>query len=329
MYFLTALLVFSVAVNVTPFAPPVAQSLTFDGAVQVSPFTPRVVQTIHRRRPSRNHRTIVSPLHAWKFSQKQPAQQQQRQQQQQQTELLKQEKKMQISLSLPYSAAWVGLLSFAFFLAPGELNSPQDQAILAQFSSFIQSREIPDINAIFFSIFNLFTVVPGVLCALILPSPPPSRGRFQFHPASPFLLGASFLGYFALGPYLMTRRLELEGEGEKISSAEDLGFFTRNIFESKLFAGSLLLATLVFLAPLAQLSSGGDFGETWKEFVSLVGNSRFVAVSCVDLFILTAICSVLVGEDTERRGKVPANWRYVPLFGPLLWLLSRPPVGDR
>merc|ERR1719506_2785200 len=56
------------------------------------------------------------------------------------------------------------------------------------------------INELWFAIWNCFVVVPAAIAALEAPV-----GKGQPLPATPFLSGSAFFGYFALGPYFATR----------------------------------------------------------------------------------------------------------------------------
>ena len=114
---------------------------------------------------------------------------------------------------------------FAFAFAPGELNSTADTALI---NELISNPLTPDTNDLWFTVWNCFTIVPLALAALVLPG---SKGPL---PATPFVAGSAFLGYFALGPLMATR----EPSSGAVSKG-DCGFFTRNMFESKIFAALL------------------------------------------------------------------------------------------
>lgn len=221
--------------------------------------------------------------------------------------------KAPLNISIPYSALYVSLLLFAFVVAPGEPNSAADQALL---SELISNPSHPDVNQIWFTIWNFFAVVPLVLSAMVLPGPPTATAEGGFHKASPFLLGSAFLGFFALGPFMITRP-------PASPTPSTPGFFTRNVFENKIFSAALLLLSGVVTTqlPLSTFSSSLD------SFASLLTTSRFVSVACFDLAILTSLCSILIPEDAARRNTpTPTPLPFIPLFGPILWLLTRPPL---
>ncbi|GMH47032.1 hypothetical protein TrRE_jg154 [Triparma retinervis] len=128
-------------------------------------------------------------------------------------------------------ALWVGLISFSFFLAPGELNSPADTALI---NDLLSNPLSPSCNHLWFMVWNFFAVAPLTLAALLLPG-----SRSSKLPAAPFVLGSAALGYFALGPYMITRN-----PSRGAVSKSELGFVTRNVFESKIFAALTTLLAL-------------------------------------------------------------------------------------
>jgi hypothetical protein len=67
-------------------------------------------------------------------------------------------------------------------------------------------------------VWNFFAVAPLTLAALLLPG-----SRSSKLPAAPFVLGSAALGYFALGPYMITRN-----PSRGAVSKSELGFVTRN-----------------------------------------------------------------------------------------------------
>jgi hypothetical protein len=59
----------------------------------------------------------------------------------------------------------------------------------------------PGINALYYTLFNFFAVIPVILASVMLP-----QGRSGIGlPAGPFLAMSTFIGYFGFGPYLAFR----------------------------------------------------------------------------------------------------------------------------
>ena len=90
-----------------------------------------------------------------------------------------------------FGLAWVSLLAFTAFIAPGSFGSATDNEMIAK---IIENPLQPDINQLFYFVFNLFVIIPVCLAAVILP-----QASKEGAPPTPFLIGSAFLGYFALG----------------------------------------------------------------------------------------------------------------------------------
>ena len=89
-----------------------------------------------------------------------------------------------------YSAAWIGLVSYAYTLAPGAtpVATSRDTELLLNciYSPFDGS------NVLFTAIFYSLGIIPAIFSCLLLPSAKKCKV-----PASPFLVGSFALGYFA------------------------------------------------------------------------------------------------------------------------------------
>jgi len=213
------------------------------------------------------------------------------------------------------------LVTFSFLLAPGELNSPADTEMV----NLLVSNPYPrpeGLNELWFGIWNCFTVVPAVIAALEAPV-----GRGQRLPAAPFLWASAGLGYFALGPYFATRTVR-----DEAPDLEDMGFASRNIFESKIFGA--LVSAIAISIPFSSGLIGCDFSSTLAGYIDLATSSRFVAVASADITILSVLAGVLVSEDATRRGwedkSLPllAASILFPVVGPSLYLVARPSLKE-
>jgi len=218
-------------------------------------------------------------------------------------------------------AVWAALIVWAFLVAPGELNSAADNEMITLLTT--QPTPRPEgMNELWFGVWNSFAVVPLAIAALEAPV-----GRGQRLPAAPFLWGSAALGYFALGPYFAART-----EREEPVLREDLGFASRNVFESKIFA--VLLSALALSIPFSSGIIGCDFGSVISGYVDLASSSRFVAVASTDIVIMSALAAVLVSEDAGRRGwgdRAPAllaATALLPVIGPCLYLVARPSLEE-
>jgi len=219
-------------------------------------------------------------------------------------------------------AVWVALVSYAFLLAPGELNAPADTEMVTRLAT--QPFPRPDgMNELWFSVWNCVTVVPAVIAALEAPV-----GRGQRLPATPFLWGSAAFGYFSLGPYFLTRTAR-----EEPVELEDLGFASRNIFENKIFG--VLLSGIALSIPFSSGLVGSDLGQAVAGYGELFASSRFVAVASVDIALMSALAAVLVAEDAARRGwedkalPLLAATLLLPVLGPSLYLVARPSLEEQ
>jgi len=222
------------------------------------------------------------------------------------------------------AGVWVSLVTWAFFLAPGTLGADSDNELI----NLLITQPVPrpiQVNEIWFAIWNSFTIVPAVIAALTAPT-----GRNQRLPAAPFLWGSAFLGYFALGPYFVTRT----ESSDMALRREDLGWASRNIFENRLFGIALLVIALSIPVSSDLLVPGFDWETKVVEFGTLITQSRFVAVATVDIIIMSILSSILVAEDCRARGLedrrilISLGTLILPVIGPSLYLAARPKLRE-
>jgi hypothetical protein len=218
-------------------------------------------------------------------------------------------------------AVWASLIVWGFFLAPGEAGSASDNAMIQTLITQPTPRP-EEINQLWFAVWNCFVVVPAVIGALEAPV-----GRGQRLPAAPFLLGSAFLGYFSLGPYFLSRTVRTDPV-----DVDDLGFASRNIFESKIFGG--LLAAIAISIPFSSDVFTCDLASTFAGYIDLATSSRFVAVASADIAIMSILAGILVSEDATRRGwedkalPLGAASILLPVLGPCLYLVARPSLEE-
>lgn len=229
------------------------------------------------------------------------------------------------ALNLPAAAVWVALVAWTFTAAPGQLQSPEDTAML---TAIIADPVHPGLNELYYTIFNFFAVIPVILAAVILPQAQPRQGL----PAAPFLFLSSVIGYFGFGPYLALRA----PPKEEIDPSQQVGWFTRNVTESKICNVLTLLFTLYLpvaagLVPAYQ----DDPTQLWQGFTDIVSTSRFASVSLADLTILLA-CTVSATprdyllrhpEATQQQAVLTAAaTALLPFVGSAIYCVVRPPL---
>jgi hypothetical protein len=101
--------------------------------------------------------------------------------------------------NIAFGVAWAALLAFTAFLAPGSFGGEADNEMIAK---IIENPLQPDINMLFYFVFNLFAIIPVCLASVILP-----QASDKGAPPAPFLMASAFIGYFALGKRRRTRGL--------------------------------------------------------------------------------------------------------------------------
>jgi len=208
----------------------------------------------------------------------------------------------------------VSLGSFATFGAPAGTSAFDLELV----KTIVGAPFSGAANPLFEALFNALGVVPATYACLLMPG-----AKDQKIPAA-LCVGASFaLGFFALGPYLVLREPRTAP-----TKRSELGFVTRNVWESKINA--------VFLAGFAAYLAFYGFShlnaDTLAAFASLFKEQSMLAcVSTCDLVVLSLCVGTAIAEDMTRRNVDPTNafaFASLPVIGPTLWLLTRPPLEE-
>ena len=196
-----------------------------------------------------------------------------------------------------------------FLITPGELQgSDFDQSIL---QAILANPQKPEVNELF--VFNQFAVLPLALANVALP-----QASNKGPPPTLFLVGASFLGYFIFGLYMLLR-----GSPKEATRLQDLGWITANVFENKLFNAGALVLSLYFATQI----SWSEFDSTAQGFVDMWKMSKFVSVSSVDPSILTRTIAALISQDyrvrnpegASRANLIAASTLLLPVYGALIY----------
>lgn len=213
-------------------------------------------------------------------------------------------------------ALWLGLGSVAAFVAP-KGTADFDAGLV---TTLVSAPFSGAVNPIFEALFNSLGVVPAVYAALLLPG---AKDQPRIPTVPP--LAASFaLGFFALGPYLIAREPRTEP-----TARSSLGWATRTIFESKIFAG----ANAAFAAFLIAYGAANFTSDVADGFVAMWREqSALACVSSCDLAVLSIAMYGAVAEDMRRRGchdgVKAAAFCAVPVLGPCVYLLTRPSLPE-
>ncbi len=211
-----------------------------------------------------------------------------------------------MSRKIGFGLLWVGLLVYAFLLAPP--NQPDTVELIKNLST----GKWEGINPLIISLFNIMGVWPLIYSGLLF-----IDGREQKIPAWLFATGSFGVGAFALLPYLALRQPNQQFTGSK------------DIFLKLM--DSRWLGVVLTLGSLALLSFGLLNGD-WRDFIQQWQTNRFIHVMSLDFCLLCLLFPALLGDDMARRGlKNPALFWVVallPLIGSSLYLCLRPPLPD-
>jgi len=199
---------------------------------------------------------------------------------------------------------WVGLVIYAFFLAP------PDQPDTFELIKKLSFGQWQGINPLVISLFNIMGVWPLIYSALVF-----ADGRCQNIPAWPFASASFGVGAFALLPYLFLRKPNQEFIGQKNVVIK--------LLDSRVTG---IILTVIAGILVAYGLQGGD----WQDFIQQWQTNRFIHVMSLDFCLLCLLFPVLLGDDMARRGweNPQIFWliSLVPLFGPLIYLCVRPPL---
>lgn len=228
----------------------------------------------------------------------------------------------EIKINPPYAIAYVLFLACAFLRSSSEPVGASAEIL----QRFLADPLNPGVNELFVSVFNLLGLYFVPMACLLMPG-----ARRQKLPATPFLLGSMFGGYGALGIYAGTRTPD-----PSPMSRADLGWFTSNVLENKIFNYFIALAFMsayVTSGALAALVSDptGSIGG-YREMM----DTAIVSVSSLDFAILTVSAASFIPEDLSRRGYrggmapelIAASTVLLPGLGVALYCALRPELDE-
>lgn len=199
---------------------------------------------------------------------------------------------------------WAGFVVYAFAFAPP--NQPDTFTLIKDLST----GNWDGINPLVLALFNIMGVWPLIYSCFLY-----SDGRMQKIPAWPFGAASFGVGAFALLPYLALRNPAPTFAGEKTGWLK--------LWESRWLAIGLAIGAIGLLGYGFSQGNWSDFAAQWQ-------TSRFIHVMSLDFCLLCLLPPALLGDDMARRGVQDSRifWAaaLIPLFGPLGYLLWRPPL---
>jgi hypothetical protein len=217
------------------------------------------------------------------------------------------------------TALWLLWLGFILYIL---LFSPPLQPDTFQPIQILLHGQLPSINPVIISLFSLIGIWLLIYSCLVF-----ADGRMQRLPAWVFMLAAVGSGVIGLIPYLALRQPNREFTGSK------------DVWLSVLDArstGVILTASAVIL-----LAFGILWGD-WAAFAEEFQTNRFVQGMSLAfcIFCLLFPYPTLLSDDRARRdsaddkGSAQKNAQntwipWIPLFGALFYLCSRPPLTNK
>ncbi|GJQ09086.1 hypothetical protein GpartN1_g877.t1 [Galdieria partita] len=227
-------------------------------------------------------------------------------------------------------SVWVSFLVYAFSFAPGSFDMEWLRRLISNpFDS--------QVNSIFVFIFNGLGVLPALYSSLLLP-----REKEDSLKAWPFLVVSFFLGFFALGPYLVLRKPRY--------SCLNKEEYRPTLTENSWFRYSLLIFVIVLylfsfkIFPLHSTRADHlpwdiSLVAEWDKYLQLFHTDRLVHVSSIDFVILCLFLVEPLFEDMKLRGffrnsVLLDRWLWivswiVPLIGPSIYLCTRPQWNNK
>ncbi|MEH2416259.1 DUF2834 domain-containing protein [Nostoc sp.] len=161
---------------------------------------------------------------------------------------------------ITFGVLWLGLLTYAFFLAPPE--QPGTLELIKNLSI----GQWQGINPLVIALFNLMGIWPLIYSAVVF-----IDGRGQKIPAWPFAIASFAVGAFALLPYLALREPNNNFVGKKNALLK--------LLDSRVTGVVLTVATVILVA------YGLTAGD-WDSFVQQWQTNRFINVMSLDFCLL-------------------------------------------
>ncbi|KAM1010440.1 hypothetical protein ACFX2J_045618 [Malus domestica] len=212
---------------------------------------------------------------------------------------------------------WGALMFYVLTLSPNQTPS-RDMYFLKKLLN-LKGEDGFRMNEVLVSVWYIMGLWPLVYSMLMLPTARSSKSKV---PVWPFLILSCFGGVYALLPYFVLWKPPPPPVDES-----ELRRWPLNFLESKLTAWISLAAGLGMVI-YAGLASGAD----WNEYYQYFNESKFIHVMSLDFTLLSAFAPFWVYNDmTSRKWFDKGSWllflSLVPLIGPALYLVLRPPLS--
>lgn len=228
-------------------------------------------------------------------------------------------------------------------IAPGQMNSESDINIIME---FIKNPVNPqNLNPLFIYISNVFAPLPILASCMIIPNS--NRNSTGIKSSIPYVMLSTFIGFFALGPFLSIRQSNNDDEDNTIEPPPPYSWYTTNIIENKIGAWLLVLFYIYLpfgtnlISAISNNSDNGGLIPILQDYATLFQSSRLVHVSTLDLLLCyITITYYMIPIDYQLRnnnknddndnGNVPAFIPVLagllPFLGTAIYCALRPPL---
>ncbi|XP_042442864.1 uncharacterized protein LOC122027917 [Zingiber officinale] len=212
---------------------------------------------------------------------------------------------------------WAGLMYYVFQLAPNQ--TPYRDMYFLQKLFFLKGDDGFVMNRVLVAVWWMMGLWPLVYSMLLLPTGRSSRSKV---PVWPFLVASFFVGAYALIPYFVLWKPPPPAVEE-----EELTNWPLNFLDSKVTAMITIIAGLGLI-----VYAGLADGAVWMEFYQYCRESKLIHVTVIDFLLCTAFAPFWVYNDMTARGWMnKGSWllpiALIPLVGPALYVLLRPPLA--
>ncbi|GIL53793.1 hypothetical protein Vafri_9425 [Volvox africanus] len=228
----------------------------------------------------------------------------------------------QLLSTIGITALWIGLIVYAFVLAPNQ--TPYRDQIFIQRILGIGEKDGFIVNPVYVSIFNITGIYPAIYASLLVPA---GRSANKI-PAWPFVTLSFLLGGLALLPYMALWRPYQRPEDNPLPPpASELEGWNRLFLkgaETPVLPALLLAGSLFYI--FQAVTSSGDI---WADYLKLFDESRLVHMNSIDLAILIALAPFwmendAIGRNWDKRSQLLPILSFLPVIGPCIYLLLRP-----
>lgn len=215
------------------------------------------------------------------------------------------------------SVAYVSFVIYATAFAPGDWHSSYELQKLLDLD-FERS------NNAFIALVGLSLVTTGNYIGVL------NAGTTrQTKPSAPFTILAAFLGFFAVGPYLIFRKYASRVSLEEFSTQSRV---TQMIENSWFFIPFVVASLGVYAYAFGSFEPGGEithdllFYSSIESLLRISKTDAFVNIVCVDFVIRTFLLWGPLTEDMRRRGWFGSDNRGVSVITALI-ILCTPGLG--